>query len=88
MEVRNRRTQIRRDNSVRGSGGGEAFSRNIIHRDGRPTAVRTVCTFIYSVPTGQLTLNSPEAKLEVWVYQGQQETRGNDDKRHICYVPR
>ena len=68
VEVRNRRTQIRWGNSVHGSGGGsEAFSRNGVPRGERPTAVRTVRTFIYSISTGQLTPNSQEAKLEVVV---------------------
>lgn len=56
MEVRNRRTQISRGrgNSARRGGGGEAFPRNDVHRGGRSAAVRAVCTFINSIPTGRL----------------------------------
>ena len=67
VKVFNRRTQIRRGDSVRGNGGDEAFSRNGVHRGGRPNAVRTVCTFMHSVPTGQLKPDPPEVKAEVWV---------------------
>lgn len=40
-------------NSVRGSGGREAFSPNGDHLGGRPAAARAVCRSIHSVPTGQ-----------------------------------
>ena len=53
--------------SVRRRGGREAYSRNGVHLGGRPIAVRAVCTFMHSVPTGQLTQNPLEAKVEVWV---------------------
>ena len=36
-----------------GSGVRQAFSRNGVHRGGRSAAVREVCKFICSVPTGQ-----------------------------------
>ena len=32
-----------------------------------PTAARTVCTFTYNIPTGQLKPNSPGVKVEIWV---------------------
>ena len=67
MEARTRRPQIRIGDSGRDSGGGGAFSRNGFHRDGRLIAVRTVHTFIYSVPADQLTPNSLETKMEVCV---------------------
>lgn len=41
LDVRQRRTQIRGDNSVRGGGRGETCSRNGAHRGRRPIAVRT-----------------------------------------------
>ena len=67
VEVRNRRTPISKGNSVQGSGESEAFSRNGVHRDQRPAAVRTGCTLVYRVPTSQLTPNPLEAKLGVRV---------------------
>lgn len=51
-------------NSVHRSGGIEAFSRTGVYRGRRPIAVRRVCTFMYSVPSGQLTPNPLEAKVE------------------------
>ena len=56
-----------RGNGVGGSGGSEAFSRNGVHRGGRPLAARRSCTFMYRVPTGQLMPNPLEAKVELWV---------------------
>lgn len=52
VEGRNRPTQMRRANSIRGRDGGEAFSRNGVHRSGHRGVVRTVCTVIRSAPTG------------------------------------
>ena len=37
---------------------------NGTHRGWRPTAVRTVCTFTHSVPTGKLTPSPLEAKVD------------------------
>ena len=84
MEVRNRRKQIRRGNSARGSCGSQAFSRTRVHRGGRPYR-RTICAFVYSVRTVQLTPNPPDGNVEVWVYWRQHETCGKDAKRPTYY---
>ena len=61
------RRYMGRGESVRGSGGDGAFSRNG-DRGGRPTTVRAVCAFTYGVPTGQLKPNPPAGiEVEVWV---------------------
>ena len=52
VEVRLRRTQIRRGNSVRGGGRCEVFSRKGVHRGRRPTVVRSVYALAYSIPEG------------------------------------
>ena len=66
-EARNCITQIRRANSVRGSGGDEAFSRNGVHRGGRRTSVRAVRAFTHGVSRGQLNPNRPGVEEQVWV---------------------
>ena len=49
---------------------------NGVHLGGRPTAVRAVCAFTYSVPTGQLKPDRQWVEVDVWV-----ETRGKYDNQ-------
>ena len=85
MEVRNCSTQIRKGNSVRGSGGDDAFSRNGAHRGGCPTAVHAVCAFTYGVPTGQLKPNPPGVDVKVWVNKNDQKHAGKTIRNNGNY---
>ena len=78
-EARKCITQKRRANSVRGSGGDEAFSQK--WRPSGLTPYRCPSSlFTYGVPTGQLKPNRQGVDVDVWV-----ETRGNYDNYNGNY---
>ena len=67
---RNSATVLRRYVEVTASGAAAGMKRsreNGVHRGGRPTAVRAVCSLTYGVPPGQLKPNRQGAEVEAWV---------------------
>lgn len=74
MEFRHRLTQIRRNDSIRGRGGGKAFSRNSVHRGARPAAAQTVFQIVRSVPTERSNPGPLEVKAEVWIHRNGDKT--------------